>query len=225
MIKAIVFDFDGTVIDTETAWYTACREAYEHHGVELTLEQYAQCIGTSHHVFNPYEYLMTELGMQIDKEQFRLSIHRRHTQLMEEERVRPGVLELLQEAREAGLGIGLASSSSSSWIDKHLELLGIRAYFDCVRTSDHVEKVKPDPALYVQTLECLGVKPEEAIAIEDSPNGAKAAIAAGMYCVIVPNEVTKGLAFGKGHYRLDALNELTLEQLLASPGGPSGSIG
>lgn len=222
MIKAIVFDFDGTILDTETAWYTSCREAYEQHGVELTLEQYSQCVGTSHHVFNPYEYLMTELGMQIDKEQFRLLLHRRHEQLMAEERIRPGVLELLQAARGAGLGIGLASSSGSDWIDRHLDQLGIRSYFDCVRTADHVEKVKPDPALYTQTLACLGVKPEEAVAIEDSPNGAKAAIAAGMYCVIVPNRVTKELTFGHSHYRVEALSALSLEQLLGSPGGPTG---
>ncbi|WKL03205.1 HAD family phosphatase [Paenibacillus amylolyticus] len=67
MIKALVFDFDGTIIDTETAWYIAFRDAYKEHGVDLTLEMYSQCIGTSLKTFNPYEYLITDLNLPIDR--------------------------------------------------------------------------------------------------------------------------------------------------------------
>ncbi|WP_150274364.1 HAD family hydrolase [Paenibacillus tepidiphilus] len=208
MIKALIFDFDGTIIDTETAWYTAMREAYDTHGVELTLQQYSACIGTSLHSFNPYEYLMTDLGLPIDREEFRAGVHRRHSQLMELETMRPGIRHYLDSARAAGLRIGLASSSSLEWVEKHLELLGIRDYFECIRTSDDVAKVKPDPELYNQVLACFGIGPDEAVAIEDSPNGARAAAAAGIGCVVIPNAITSFLEFDMPRRQIESLELL-----------------
>ncbi|MBO9605885.1 MAG: HAD family hydrolase [Paenibacillaceae bacterium] len=219
MIKAIVFDFDGTIIDTETAWYTAFREAYGRHGVELTLEQYSLCIGTSLHAFNPYEYLITHHKLPLDREQFRRDVRARHAELMSVERVRPGILAYLQAARRSGLMIGLASSSTRSWVDTYLRQLDLASYFSCISTADDVKRVKPYPELYVRTLDCLGVSPEEAIAIEDSPNGAKAACAAGMYCVVVPNAITKLLPFDEFHHMADCLTDLEWELLLANPVG------
>ncbi|MFC4597630.1 HAD family hydrolase [Cohnella hongkongensis] len=214
MIKAIIFDFDGTIIDTETAWYQAFREAYLSHGVELTLEQYSQCIGTSLHRFNPYEYLMTELGLPIDKEAFRENIHDNHAKRMEEETVRPGVLSYLESAKALGLKIGLASSSSEQWVRSHLDRLKLTDYFECIRTADHVSRVKPDPELYLQALSGLGVRPEEAVAIEDSPNGARAAAAAGLICVVVPNVLTETLSFPRAHYRADSLTDIDFRRLV-----------
>ncbi|MBW4082648.1 HAD family phosphatase [Paenibacillus sp. S150] len=214
MIKGIIFDFDGTIIDTETAWYTAFNEAYEEHGVELTLEQYSTCIGTSLNSFNPYEYLMTELNLDIDKQAFRTAVQARHSKLMELEAIRPGIQHYLDSAKEAGLRLGLASSSSLEWVEKYLEQLGIRDYFDCIRTSDHVQKVKPDPELYNQALSCLGLAPDEAVAIEDSPNGSRAAAAAGMHCVVIPNEITSFLDFDVPHHKTDSLSELDFDQLI-----------
>lgn len=218
MIKALIFDFDGTILDTETAWYEAFREAYEQHGVDFPLEKYAECIGTNNHTFNPYEYLMTDLGLPIDREDFKSSIHQRYSELMKKESLRPGIMEYLQAAKEHGLRIGLASSSDKKWIDNHLQQLGIASYFECIRTSDDVKLVKPDPELYVQTLECLNVKPEEAIAIEDSPNGAKAAFAAGMHYVVVPNQITRFLKFdGNPLYHENSLNDIDFNELIFHP--------
>lgn len=109
MIKALVFDFDGTIIDTETAWYIAFRDAYKEHGVDLTLEMYSQCIGTSLKTFNPYEYLITDLNLPIDREAFRESVQLQHAALMNKEKVRPGIQEYLEQAREAGLKLAVAS--------------------------------------------------------------------------------------------------------------------
>lgn len=217
MIKAIIFDFDGTIIDTETAWYEAFKDAYSEYEVELTLEQYSECIGTSLHAFNPYEYLMTDLGLPIDREEFRKSVQQKHAELMQKERMRPGVLDYLNAARSEGLRIGLASSSSGEWVEKHLEQLGIKDYFECVRTSDHVAKVKPDPELYRQAMACLGVAPGEAVAVEDSPNGAKAAMAAGMHCVVVPNPITKRLSFAPVRFSAESLSDIAFHELLVAP--------
>lgn len=218
LIKGIIFDFDGTIIDTETAWYTAFSEAYEEHGVELTLQQYSTCIGTSLNSFNPYEYLMTELKLPIDKMEFRTSVQQRHSKLMEREAIRPGVQDYLDAAKEAGLHMGLASSSSMEWVERYLNQLGIRDYFDCIRTSDHVERVKPDPELYNQALSCLGISPEEAVAIEDSPNGFRAAAAAGMNCVVIPNDITSFLEFDvppTPHHTVESLSLLDFDHVIS----------
>lgn len=221
MIKAIIFDFDGTILDTETPWYYALRDAYKEYGVELPLELYSQCVGTSNNAFNPYEYLMTEKGLPIDKDEFRSRIKRSHAKLMSKQRVREGVLELLNQAKAAGLRIGLASSSERLWIDRHLEQLGLKDYFETVKTADDVTNVKPDPELYVQALEALGVAPGEAVAIEDSPNGARAAAAAGMTCIVVPNELTGLLAFDQSASYIHAasLTDIDFDALVKGTNG------
>ena len=214
MIKAIIFDFDGTIIDTETAWYVAFQEAYKEYGVDLSLELYSQCIGTDLNGFNPYEYLITEKKLSIDGDSFRDAIQLRYTKLMELEKIRPGVIEYLEAAKNAGLRIGLASSSSMKWIETYLEQLNIRDYFECIRTSDHVTHVKPDPELYLLTLECLQVKPYEAIAIEDSLHGARAAADAGMHCVVIPNEVTRFMEFDPVFHKADQLSDVDFNELI-----------
>ncbi|MBD2845028.1 HAD-IA family hydrolase [Paenibacillus sp. IB182496] len=223
MIKAIIFDFDGTIIDTETAWYVAFRDAYKEHGVELTLEKYSECLGTSLHSFNPYTYLSTDCNIDLDLDAFRAAMQARHAELMMQEQVRPGILNYLEKAKAAGLKIGLASSSHREWVDRFVAQLGIADYFECYRTADNVKHVKPDPELYTQSLECLGVEAGEAIAIEDSPNGAKAAVAAGIYTLVIPNTITKQLPFGTGHTMIESLEGHDFDEMLAGLSTPSSS--
>ncbi|MFD1955459.1 HAD family hydrolase [Paenibacillus thailandensis] len=217
MIKAIVFDFDGTILDTETPWFEAFREAYRARGAELSLETFSACIGTSLDAFNPYEFINTLIEKPVEPESFKKEIRDRHAALMKQVRMQPGIQAYLDAAKQAGLKIGLASSSSRAWIDKHVNLLGIAHYFDCIRTSDDVNKVKPDPELYRQALEALNVSPQEAVAIEDSPNGSRAAVAAGMHCVVVPTPVTRSLAFDPACLMADCLTDVEFERLVADP--------
>ena len=214
MIKAIIFDFDGTIIDTETAWYITFRDAYKTHGVDLTLEQYSQCLGTSLHSFNPYTHLKTHHNLPIDLEEFKQFVQQQHTDMMIKESVRPGILKLLESAKSQGLKIGLASSSGRAWIDRFVKLHGIEDYFECYCTADTVQNVKPDPELYLQALEKLGVEASEAIAIEDSPNGARAAVAAGIPTIVIKNDITKLLPFSEGHHTIETLAKYELEELI-----------
>ena len=121
---------------------------------------------------------------------------------------------MLQEAKAAGLKIGLASSSHRDWIDKFVDQLGIRGYFECYCTADTVNNVKPDPELYLQALDQLGIQSNEAIAIEDSPNGARAAVAAGLHTAVIKNTLTKQLPFSQGHYTIESLEQYELQDLL-----------
>ncbi len=116
--------------------------------------------------------------------------------------------------------MALRWSSSRDWVKGHLERLGIVDLFDCLRARDDVEHVKPEPDLYLASLDCLGVVAAEAVAIEDSPNGITAAKSAGLRCVVVPNSITAGLDLSQADLRLASLAEITLPQLLDKLGQP-----
>jgi HAD superfamily hydrolase (TIGR01509 family) len=215
MIQAIVFDFDGLVLDTETPEFHSFQELFTEHGTELTLEVWGACIGTQGG-FDPYGHLETCLGRPVDRNQLRLLRKAKYDAKMQAADVRPGVRSYLQRAKELGLRIGLASSSKRAWVTGYLEQYGLLSYFDVIRTSEDVERVKPDPALYLKALESLGVPPEAAVAFEDSPNGSLAAKRAGMYCVIVPNEVTSQLPFGVHDLRMGSMADQSLDDVLGA---------
>lgn len=218
MIKALVFDFDGLIIDTETPSYEAFFEIYRGYGVELPLKTYAQCIGTTFEAFNPYSYLSECLEKEIDTDLVRNQFRTEYRNRLECQTLRPGVTDYLEAATQLNLKIGLASSSSLSWIQPYLERHNLAAYFSSICTSDHVAKVKPDPELYMQSLDNLGVSGEEAIAFEDSLNGLKAAKSAGLHCVIVPNEVTRYSPFCEHNLMINSMSDLPLEQVIRAIG-------
>lgn len=214
MIKAIVFDFDGLIYDTEVPEYTAFREIFAEHGHELELGVWGQCVGTNDSGFDPYDHLAACLGRPVDREELRALRKAKFERLIAEETIRPGVEAYLQTARALGLRIGLASSSNRAWVTGHLAKLNVLPYFECIRVSDDVKLVKPDPELYLQVIQAFGIEPQEAVAFEDSPNGAKAAKAAGLHCVAVPNGVTRELAFEAVDLRLSSLTDIGLEALI-----------
>src|SRR5262245_55280964 len=194
MIKALIFDFDGLILDTEGPDYQAWQETYESFGCTLPLAEWAAEIGT-YGVFDPYDYLARQLGRPVDPTAIRARRRARFAELIEQQAVLPGVENYIQEARVRGMRVGIASSSPRSWVVGHLLRFGLERSFDCIKTADDVERVKPDPALYLKALDALGVQAHEALALEDSPNGALAATRAGICCVVVPNRLTQQLAF------------------------------
>ena len=203
-MRAFVFDFDGLILDTEEPVYRSWLEVYEAHGEELPFDRWIEIVGSSTATFDPKGHLESRLGRALTQEVLDRRIQRR-TELVRAQPIMPGVAELVESARRAGLRLGLASSSTRLWVRGHLERLGILEWFECVRCRDDVGLVKPAPDLYLAVLECLGVAPSEALAIEDSPNGIAAAKAAGMSCVAVPNEITAGLDLGHADVILPTL--------------------
>jgi HAD superfamily hydrolase (TIGR01509 family) len=126
----------------------------------------------------------------------------------------PGVEQLLRDAYDLGLKIGLASSSSCDWVQMHLSRLDLIKFFDCIYGKDDVRITKPDPELYESVLQALGARPDEAIVFEDSPNGILAAKRAGIFCVAVPNHLTQQLQLDQADLRLDSLADLSLQEIL-----------
>ncbi|WP_028548515.1 HAD family hydrolase [Paenibacillus sp. UNC451MF] len=216
MIKAIVFDFDGLIIDTETPEFESFQKMFEEHGAELSLDIWGRCIGTDGSSFEPYSYLEQCIGKPFDVDSARLRRREHFSERMHQELPRPGVLNYLERGKEMGLPIGLASSSTRQWVTGYLKKHELLNAFHCIRTRDDVVKAKPDPALYLLALEDLGVQPHEAVAFEDSPNGALAAKRAGMHCVIVPNLITKTLSFGEHDLRLNSMAEMPLEEVIST---------
>jgi len=216
-LRAIVFDFDGLILDTEEPIYRSWLEVYTAHGQELPFDRWMQTVGSSNAAFDPRANLEERLGRALTQEVLDERMRRR-SELVLEQAVLPGVAELAAAARDIGLKTGVASSSSQGWVREHLERLGILGLFECIRCRDDVQRVKPAPDLFVATLDCLGVAPGESVAIEDSPNGVLAAKAAGMFCVAVPNTITAGQDLSRADVVLSSLAGATPESLATSLG-------
>jgi HAD superfamily hydrolase (TIGR01509 family) len=213
VIRAIVFDFDGLILDTEEPVYRSWLEVYKAHGEELPFERWVQIVGSTTTGFHPQHHLEERLGRPLPKEVLDRRVDRR-TELVLAQLVLPGVVQRIEEARDRGLKLGVASSSTREWVQGHLARLGLLERFDCLRCRDDVVNAKPEPDLYIAVLDCLGVTGAEAIAIEDSPNGVAAAKRAGMRCVAIPNAITAGLDLSQADVVLTSLAEVTLAQLL-----------
>jgi HAD superfamily hydrolase (TIGR01509 family) len=214
LIRALVFDFDGLILDTEEPVYRSWLEVYQAHGEELPFERWIQIVGSTTAGFHPQHHLEERLGRPLPKEVLDRRVGRRTEMILAQEAL-PGVARHLEEAVAMGLKLGVASSSTNDWVRGHLARLGILESFDCIRCRDDVTNAKPEPDLYISVLECLGVRASEAIAIEDSPNGVLAAKRAGLRCVAIPNSITAGLDLGQADLILGSLAELTLAELLS----------
>lgn len=217
LVRAVVFDFDGLILDTEEPVYRSWLEVYKAHGEELPFDRWIQIIGSSTAAFDPKGHLEERLGRALPQAVLDRRIERR-TALVLAKPVLPGVAELADSAHVAGLRVGVASSSTGQWVKGHLERLGILDRFDCVRCRDDVANVKPAPDLYLAIAACLGIEPEEAVAIEDSPNGIASAKTAGMWCVAVPNLITGGLDLSHADAILPTLEGVRLPDLMRKIG-------
>ena len=213
-MKALIFDFDGTILDTEQNEFLAWQEAYQQYQVELKLEVWLPLIGTNEIRFDPVEHLESLLGQRVNRSEIETWVKGRKRQLNEALKPLPGVLDYMESARLYGLKLAVASSSERAWVEGHLRRLGLLEMFDVIRTREWVERTKPDPALFLRAAEGLGLRPGETIVLEDSQNGVKAGKAAGAFTVAIPNSLTKHLDLSEADLILDCLCDLPLSGLL-----------
>jgi len=217
-VQALVFDFDGLLVDTESAAVRAWEETLLAVGVPMPLDVWLGAIGGRGAATAMLRHLSELLG-ETDANALRDAWWQRHVALVHAALPRPGVPEYLAEARRRGLALALASSASADWVVPHVRRLGWERTFAAVCTGDDV-RPKPAPDTYEAALAALGVLPERAVAFEDSPAGVAAAKAAGLRCVAVPNPVTADLAFPAADLMLAGLDRLPLSDLLRLLDGP-----
>jgi HAD superfamily hydrolase (TIGR01509 family) len=219
-IRGLLFDFDGLLVDTETPSRLAYEELYREHGHELPLDQWATLVGTIGAPFDPDAHLEELVGHPLDREQMSKRLRTREHELCDLEDLRPGVEEYFEDAERLGLRTAVVSSSNKEWIERHLGRLGRLEGLDAVVAANgDTQRAKPQPDLYVEALELLGLRPHEAVAFEDSLNGIRAAKTAGIFCVAVPNPITKTFALDEADLLLASLEELSLDELIARVDG------
>lgn len=217
MIQALLFDFDGLILDTETPEFVCWQNIYREHGFDFPHERWGTIIGGSgHSSFDAAEHLVHLSEGRLDPAALRARNHQESQQVILGQGPLPGVLEYVQDAKRLGLKLAIASSSDAAWVHTHAKRIGILDYFDQVITADDVApgRTKPNPDLFLTALTRLQVPKEAAIVFEDSPNGVKAANRAGIFVVAVPNTVTSMLSLNGADLILSSLSELSLSELL-----------
>lgn len=165
-------------------------------------------------LFDPVEQLERQLGELVDRERLRAHVRTRTHEILADRSTLPGVTDYIARADELGLGLAVASSSSREWVTSHLRRLGLLEAFRVIRCSDDVARVKPDPELYTSVCQALATPPGRCIAIEDSPHGIRSAKSAGLYCVSVPNALTRHLSLDAADLVLVSLAATTLDEVI-----------
>ncbi|MEM7272605.1 MAG: HAD family hydrolase [Actinomycetota bacterium] len=210
-IAAVILDFDGTIIDTESSQYETVREEFRRAGVDFPLADFLATIGRGDHR-HWSDVLQDRTGPLPNIDEIRARRLAANHRQVAATPVRPGIADLLDRADRHGLPLGVASSSPSDWVDGHLETRGLRHRFATVATRDHVERAKPWPDVYLLAAERLAVEPGRCLVIEDSGTGIRAAKDAGMWCVAVPNPITAASDLSGADLVLSSLTELPYDR-------------
>lgn len=203
--QALILDFDGIVLDSESPIYEAWRTIWADHDQILNLAEYNACVGADHGAWDPLAALEARVERKLDEGA--LMDQRRALIDVRLERAEPmeGVVKLLHGARERDIPVAIGSSSPHRWVDGWLEQLHLAEYVVSTHCRDDVERIKPAPDLFLRAASALSVAPAHALVIEDSINGLRAAQAAGIRCVAVPNPVTRGGDFSGAWLQLNSL--------------------
>ena len=211
-----MFDFDGLMLDTEGPLVESWRVIYERLGVEpISIEEWGRSLGrdaTDPAQLDPLGRLERLTGGPVPEE---LQAERRRVrdEMVDAALIQPGVVELLDQAAASGIPVGVASSSPVSWVERHLDPRGLLDRFAVLSCAGNGVRGKPDPATYALACSSLGADPERSVALEDSPNGVRAAKAAGLTCIAVPNGVSRDLDVSHADLVVETLLEVDLSRI------------
>jgi len=216
MLKALIFDFDGLILDTETPEYQALNEAYAEYGQNLPITTYGLVVGAQYNQeYEPVRHLQELTGKSVDTEAFWQKVSRRRMELIDQAMLLPGVEDLIWESKARGLKLAVASSSPHRWVDGQLKRFNLYRYFDTVKCKEDVVNIKPEPDLFLAAINALHVQRDEAVIFEDSLNGVIAAGRAGIRVVLITNPVTEHLKIEGESLRLRSLADTSIDDLLS----------
>lgn len=208
---AVLFDFDGVLVDTEWAIYQAWLRTFQVHGHDLPLEVYTRCIGSDFATWSPKTHLEDLSGLSFDWHDLDAKRQEAIMADLTHEGTMPGVIPILEQLTCQGIRRAVVSSSSHHWVDGWLEKLAFADHFETVVCRGDAPQIKPAPDLYLEAAKRLDLKPVDCLVIEDSLNGMQAAKDAGMCVWIVPNRVTAGLDFSAADRIFSSMTELAIE--------------
>lgn len=208
-LRALIFDFDGLIVDTETAIVTAWEDMHVEDGLRAERAVLQALVGHVDMTVDMWRAYPSRHDRAVLEERFQRLARRRCV----EASVLPGVMKLLDAAQGAGLRLAVASNSSHAHVDEHLAARGLLRRFETVVCRDDVARGKPEPDVYLEVLRRLGVAAGEAVAFEDSVPGHAAAAAAGLRVVVVPNPVTRDERFPFATRRVASLEEVAISCL------------
>ena len=217
MIRALIFDMDGTLIDSEKMHYRAWRQTLQDFGVHsFPFEDFVSYIGTSNERLAG-DYILSH-GLAADIESLVLHKQKIYLEMIPEIKPLPGVREILSRYH-GRLLLAVASSSHCLELSRILDTLELSSYFAYVVGGDMVSRKKPDPEIYLRTMALLALRAEECVAFEDSESGIAAAKNAGMFGVAVPNSLLTNGDFSRADAiirQIDQANDQLLENLASS---------
>jgi HAD superfamily hydrolase (TIGR01509 family) len=188
-LAGFVFDFDGTLIDTETAGFDAVRDVFREQGAELGVEFWAPYVGASTAPDFVSE-LERQLGRSVDATTVTARVRSLNAVYVDNAPLRPGVTSLINDAIANGLRLAVASNAPRYWIEMHLSRVGLLHHFGAIVSLDDVRNPKPHPEPFDSAARAIGLNPAECVAFEDSNLGVHSAVAAGMFTVAVPGALT-----------------------------------
>jgi HAD superfamily hydrolase (TIGR01509 family) len=213
-IDAVVFDFDGVIIDTETARYEVWMKLFEEYGQILPRDIWVKSIGRSEYVINPYQLLKNMTGKDIDVDKLRVYEKQLEDEYIAKKPLNPGLIDRINEVKSAGGHLAIASSSSRMYVEKHLRNRDILRYFDLLVCRDDVNRHKPNPEPYRKAVESLGADVSYSFAVEDSPSGIESAVAAGLFCIALAGNMTRDMNLTRAHIIADSLKDITFKSLI-----------
>lgn len=214
MLKAVIFDFDGLLIDTESCDYQAWLEIYREYNLDYPLHEWQQLIGRYFPIPEPLVRL-DKLKGPLDRNLIDTRRKKRSLELALQKPLLPGVRDLINLLQENGTRMAIASSSPRSWLDHFLAPHGLGHFFEVIVTGDTVNQVKPSPDVFLSAIEQMGIDKHKTLVLEDSRNGLLAAKSAGLRCVIIPSTLTRGMDFNEADLIVDSLNATSLSELQA----------
>ena len=217
MINALIFDFDGLILDTETAETRTWQNIYTEYGCPFPHDEFIKTVGGyGISTFDAALHLHDLLRGSLNAEVLRIRFRDESGDAIRRSPILPGVTNILNEAKRRNMKLAVASSSPHSWVDTHLTRLSLFQQFDKIICGDDVGRgrTKPKPDLFLKALNQLNLKANEALVFEDSPNGIEAANAAGIAVVLVPNPTTSLLPFKGEYLKLKSLADFSLADLL-----------
>lgn len=218
MLKALLFDFDGLILDTETPEVLVWQSIYKEHGFELPVHEWEKTVGGyGISDFDAAEHLSLLTAGRLDPVSLRFRYRKESDAIIHASPILPGVVNMIEQAKEAGSKVAIGSSSQHAWVDTHAKRLGIFDYFDDIICADDVApgRTKPNPDIYLKALEQLNVKKDAAVVFEDSLNGVLASRRAGIFVVAVPNPLTAKMGV-TGDLTISSLAELSFQELVGN---------